>query len=325
MHSAVRGALAAAVLLLVSTLVASAAPKAKALDPFATPDTLLRWLEAYRSEPAPDKLPAAVRAMSRHGLLRDPEKAGMFVGFIAGVLGQSQTKAKVFVDKLFPVPPEDQGAVILGLAYSGLPDWKERLGEIVERMPARKVLVRRVLYDKGQGLYEIALDKDPAALDTLWGYYLATGLYEPVVRVVAALAWTKEKTDVAKLTAAGVAKWTLATYATRERDLIELYRREMKSQPKPIAAELREIIVAAEAFETGKIRKDMVAAIEDLKRRNPTGATPSIWSKAANIGATAIAVGCIAASALGQAEIGVPCIIGGALTQGAGKLLSGGN
>jgi hypothetical protein len=43
-------------------------------------------------------------------------------------------------------------------------------------------------------------------------------------------------------------------------------------------------------------------------------------SKGMTAGSIAIATGCVAATALGQAQIAIPCVIGGALYTGAAKL-----
>jgi hypothetical protein len=43
-------------------------------------------------------------------------------------------------------------------------------------------------------------------------------------------------------------------------------------------------------------------------------------TKGATAGSIAIATGCVAATALGQPEIAIPCVIGGALYTGAVKL-----
>ena len=63
---------------------------------------MLLWLDRYHLEPTPDRLPDAVRNMVRLGLLRDPEKSGMFVGFMAGVLGDNPRQAEV----LFRMPKD---------------------------------------------------------------------------------------------------------------------------------------------------------------------------------------------------------------------------
>src|SRR4029079_855528 len=85
------------------------------------------------------------------------------------------------------------------------------------------------------------------------------------------------------------------------------------------AQPLRDVIVAAEAFESEKIRKDQFGAIEDAQKLQATNEAG--MSKAATAGSIAIATGCVAASALGQIYIAVPCVIGGALYTGAMKLM----
>ena len=158
-----------------------------------------------------------------------------------------------------------------------------------------------------------------------------------MVRIIEALSWSKNKNDgnfsikkiftgwkndpsaVEKISAGATAKWTLASYAEKNRDLLNLYRAEYERQPKEIAVPLKDVIMAAEVFESEKVRKDQFGAIEDaqkMKARNEAG-----MSKAATAGSIAIATGCVAASALGQIYIAVPCVIGGALFTGAMKLM----
>jgi hypothetical protein len=204
-------------------------------------------------------------------------------------------------------------------------------------MPLRQPLIDSYLSGKAKTLMEVDLSEGPSVVYTLWGYYVATGQYEPVVRIMQALRWSKNKNDgnfslkkifsnwrndpsaVDKISTGATAKWTLASYAERNRDLLSLYRAEYEHQPKEIARPLRDVIVAAEAFESEKVRKDQFGAIEDaqkLKATNEAG-----MSKAATAGSIAIATGCVAASALGQIYIAVPCVIGGALYTGAMKLM----
>jgi hypothetical protein len=131
--------------------------------------------------------------------------------------------------------------------------------------------------------------------------------------------WRNDPSAVDKISTGATAKWTLASYAERNRDLLSLYRAEYEHQPKEIAQPLRDVIVAAEAFESEKIRKDQFGAIEDAQKLQATNEAG--MSKAATAGSIAIATGCVAASALGQIYIAVPCVIGGALYTGAMKLM----
>lgn len=286
---------------------------------FQSTEDILRWINVYRQTPEPGRLPSAVRAMSGLGVFKDPENSGAYVGFIAGVIGDNQLEAPSLVADMFPLPPEDQVSLIKAIAWSGLPDWKTLLGAFAERMPARKVLIDRYLTGKIKPLAELPLDQSPAVIDGHWGVYFATGRVEPIHHILRALEWSGEGNDVEKLTVAGVAKFTLASNAARDVDLLLMLRRDLVHQPRASVAALRDVIEAAETFELAKLRKEALTAIEKLKRDGPAKDRQLLtW---ANAGTTLVAAGCIAASALGQVEFGIPCIIGGPLTQAATKYL----
>jgi hypothetical protein len=311
--------LAGLVALAVATGVASAKPKPAPKPDFATAEEILAWINGYRLEPEPKRLPDAVHAMDRLGLLRDMDTAGVYIGFVAGVLGDNQLQAEKLVAALFPLPPEEQPVVIKGIAYSGLPGWKELLKGVIERMPARRVMIDKYLYGNEPSLLAVPMKSGPATLDALWGYYFATGSFAPVQRLVGVLDWTAEKKDVEKLTIGSMAKWTLAANAARDKELLDLLRSEFSHQPKAIAEPLQQVITAAESYETTKIRKDALAAIEELKRTGPP--KESTWTQwGMQAAPTVLAVGCVAASAAGQVEVGVPCLVGGALSNAVSKL-----
>ena len=316
------GLLALFMMLLTEPSAAAKAQPQSASGPFGSQEQILQWINDYRLEPEPNRLPQAVKAMARLGLFRDQDTAGIFVGFMAGVLASNPRKAEKYVAGMFPMPPEDQASIIKAIAYSGLPNWKPLMSKFVERMPARKVLIDSYMSGKAPALHNLPLD-GPAPIDTLWGYYFATGSLEPVYRIVGALKWAKDKSDLNRLTVGSVAKWTLANNASRNKELIDFLQQEQarRNHPEEVRAELKEIVEAAQTFETGKIRKDALAAIEEVKRTGPQVNSP--WAKAAYWGSTAVAVGCVVASALGAAAIGVPCILTGAASSAAVKYLNG--
>ena len=294
--------------------------KPSATQVFVKNEDLLKWINEYRSTPDPARLPQAVRAMGDLGLLREIDNAGVYIGFTAGVLGSNPDQAQDLITKMFPMPPEDQVALIKAIAFSGLDNWKELLGSFSERMPARTVLVRKYLYGDGKTLDMLPLDEGSFVLDAHWGYYFATGSAKPVRRILEALAWSENKDDVEKLTMGAMAKWTLTSNATRDRDLLDIMKAELNTQPKAVTGPLRASIEAAETFETSRIRKEALAAIDELKLKGPQKNRDYAWWGQA--GQTALALGCVAASALGQVEIGIPCVIGGAVSSAALKFLA---
>src|SRR5215470_12678282 len=228
----------------------AAAPTSKAnasvkKNEFASSESILRWINGYRLKPEPTKVPQAARAMSELNLFRDLETAGVYVGFLSGVLETNPKKAETLVSKMFPMPPEDQVVIVRAIAYSNLPDWKALLTKFAERMPARQGLIDRFVQDKMPTFKQIPLDSGPAPLDMLWGKYFATGSMDPVVRMVSILEWSKDQNNVDRLTVGSMAKLTLATNASRDKDLMDMLKASMKHETKENRAVLQEVIEAA--------------------------------------------------------------------------------
>jgi hypothetical protein len=305
-------------LLLASTPAALGAPSKKKVE-FASTEHILRWINGYRMKPEPGRLPVAVKAMSELGVFREMDTAGIYVGFMAGVLHTNPTRAEELVTKMFPMPPEDQVAIVRAIAYSDLPDWKDLMLKFIERMPARKTLIDRFVYGKQPTLRQMALDAGTTPLDTLWGYYFATGSTDPVLRIVSVLVWSKDQNNVERLTIGSMAKLSLATNASRDKELLDTLKGAMNRDSMETRVVLQEVIDAAETFEFARVRKDAMAAIDQLKAKGPASSRSNQWWGMA--GQTALAVGCVVASAMGQLQVGIPCVVGGALSGAALKFM----
>jgi hypothetical protein len=319
MRSATVWLCALAALSLAAAGAESASPKRELekRQAFTRPEELLRWINGYRTQPNPDKVPDLVKAASAMGVFRDMETAGVYVGFMAGVIEANPKRAEALIAKMFPMPPEDQVAIVRAIAHSGHPEWKGLLSKFSERMPARRVLIDRFVTGKQATLDQMPLDVGAGPLDMLWGKYFATGSYDPVLRMVSILEWAKDGNNLDRLTVGNMTKLTLATNASRDPELLKMLKASMQFENKGTQAVLREVIDAAETFEFGKVRRDAMASIERLKTKGPASARNTIWW--GQVGQTALALGCIVAGAMGHVEVGVPCIVGGALSSAALK------
>ena len=82
-----------AVVLLAVALItpASAVAPPPAGGEFASLGGIQKWMYGYRGKPNPARVPAAVRALSQLGVLKDPENSAIYVGFIAGIIGGRRT------------------------------------------------------------------------------------------------------------------------------------------------------------------------------------------------------------------------------------------
>jgi len=305
--------------------------------PLTSTDAILKWINNYRHKPEPDKLPAVVRTLSAMQAFKDAESSGPYIGFIAGVLGSNPDRAEELVAKMLPIAPPDHWVLVRAIAYSGLPDWKEELATFVDRMPTRRAMIDQYLDGKLPRLEQIDyqtvkpgmidkikttlhLDKDrkkivallpsPELIDVLWGYYLATGGYEPIERVIKLLPLSNDHDNVDNLTTGSAAKFTLASNAVRDNELLTMLKWSVKGQPKEVSVVLEDVIETAETVDTVHMRKESLAAIEELKEKGPNSKRElSGWGQ---IGQGALSMGCVVAAATGQIELGIPCVLGGA-------------
>jgi hypothetical protein len=241
---------------------------------------------------------------------------------------------------MLPLPAADQWFVVRAIAYSGLPAWQSLLSRVADKVPARRVMVDQYLTGKVPTLDKIELDKSPTfletvrlqfggkpeippvsfghnpeLLDTLWGVYFATGDYRPVWRVITMLPWSKDRDSVPRLTAGSAAKYTLANNAARYPDILAMLKDKVRYQPEEVAPILTDVIASAEANDAATIRKAQLAAIEEIKRKGPGHQRDmKLWGY---VGQGAIAVGCIAAATVSLTVLGLPCVIGGAVSSAA--------
>jgi hypothetical protein len=89
---------------------------------------------------------------------------------------------------------------------------------------------------------------------------------------------------------------------------------ELPNQPEAVKAPLAEVIQAADTVQLGAVRKDALAAVEELKTKGSDARRNlDFWGQ---VGVGALALGCVSAAALGQIEVGIPCVIGGSASQG---------
>jgi hypothetical protein len=298
---------------------------------------ILHWINAYRDKPDPDGLPVVIRALGELQAFKDAETSGAYVGFVAGVLGANPGRAEKLIAKMLAIDPADHWVLVRAIAYSGLPNWKDLLSTFADRMPMRRAMIDKYLdgtlptldqidYEaKKPGMMDkvrvvlqltdgrekpVMLEPSPELIDVLWGAYLATGTYTPIGRIIKLLPLANDKDNVDNLTAGSAAKFTLASNAVRDLNLLNMLKWAAKRQPKEVTVVLNDVIETADTVDTTRMRKESLAAIDELKQKGPNSKRE--MTGLGQIGAGALSMGCVVAAATGQIELGLPCVIGGA-------------
>src|SRR5947208_8888985 len=158
-----------ALFLLVAPAGAAVTPE---IDPRASLDVVQRWIYNYRAKPDYAHVPAAVRVLFHSQSFKEPENAGIYLGFIAGAIGSNPAKAEQLVTSFFPVAPEYEWVVVRAIAYSGLPDWRNLLRRVAPKMPGRRVMIDSYLAGTLPTLTDIPLEEiKPGMMDKLRGVF----------------------------------------------------------------------------------------------------------------------------------------------------------
>ncbi len=151
-------------------------------------------------------------------------------------------------------------------------------------------------------------------LDTLWGYYFATGSHVPILRIVEMLPWTKSRDTVDKLTVGSMARY-IAGKLCGPRCLLA----RIPPQPARAAAGGDQ----GAAYRGGRGCRHRSARCGPKGRAGRRGRTQDQGSDSrrnldfwGQVGVGAVALGCVSAAALGQVAVGIPCVIGGSASQG---------
>jgi hypothetical protein len=343
MRSLVSGFLS---LLIVAFVPAPAGAARLASTDLVSTEAVLRWINAYRKHPDPAHVAAAMRALSRLGAFNNPENAGVYVGFLAGVLAKNPRQAENIIAGTLSMREEDRWVVVRAIAYSELPGWQTLLRHFAPRMQRYAALSERYISGKmarlaqfsvppspsalermrsqlhldklfGKKPERIVLKPSPEVLDALWGYYFATGDYGPVMHIIAMLPLSTDHNDADRLTIGSMAKYTLASNAMHDQRLLALLKasRKARGESKATIAVLDEVIDGAETVDTARIRKEALATVAELRSKGPAFKRNVSWW--GYLGQSAIAGGCIAAATAGMVALGLPCVIGGVASSAA--------
>jgi hypothetical protein len=330
--------------LLAAFMVFSSASQGQAAPQESPPpDRVLSWIKSYRTKPDHKLLPEAVQALAAGGAFQEPDAAGVFVGFMAGVIGSNPDHAEKLVFKMLAVvKPEDNWAVVRAVAYSGLPDWRTLLLKLAAKAPNRQTMIDA--YNSGKlptlsdfvvkerkGMWgrmfgsdsedKLVLEPSPVVMDTFWGYYYATGSLLPLSRMVALLPWASDHDDAERLTLGSTAKYSLAHNSSRDAELLTALKESRPHASEKALKHLDDVIFAAETAEVGKLKNDAAGALNELRQKGPAYKRRISWW--GRLGEGAISLGCVTAAVTGQVQLGIPCVVGGATYSGVLRYLSG--
>ena len=187
---------------------------------------------------------------------------------------------------MLPLPPGDQWVVVRAIAYSGHPDWRNMLRRFSAKLPARKLMIDKYL--NGQLAAPLPVSARAACIDlglsqeqghrqgaaqglcassqarscsTPTGATISPpAMPGPISRIIEMLPWSLEVDSVDKLTLGSMAKYTLASNASRDPEPLVTRSGGARAHLKETAKVLAQVIDAADTVDTAKLREGGVGS-----------------------------------------------------------------
>ena len=310
----------------------ASATTSQEIDPRASLGVVQQWIYNYRAKPDYGHIPAAVRVLFHAQTFKEPENAGIYLGFIAGAIGVEPGEGRATRQQLLPGAggrrmgdrPRDRLFRTAGLAQPVAQGRAENAGTAGDdRRLSRRQAADAVRHSAGrkaarhdrQGARacspRIPSPRTTRRCKSADHFRQQSGSARHAVglllrdRLASAdrahhrrcCPGAKSHDTVDKLTVGSMARYTLASYAVRDTGLREYLRERTQGAADAVKVPLTEVIEAADTVQLGAVRKDALAAVDELKAKgSDSRRNLDFWGQ---VGVGAVALGCVSAAALG--------------------------
>ena len=228
-------------LLLLMLWFVAVAP-AMAGPTFQSDEEFSRWLTFYYMNPEPNRVPDAIKYMSKSGVLDNDKAISPIFGFLSGTFRNNPDKVSSWVNQVSSLKEPHLGVVVLGLWYADLPESKKAAYAVLEKHPKLKPKFEFLYKGVPMTVEQIPLEQGPWVLDALWGKFMATGDGALVERIISTLPWIDIKGDIDRLMIGGAARWSLTSNAVQHKRVLEICEAAEKTQIAEVADKLNEVI-----------------------------------------------------------------------------------
>jgi len=195
----------------VATLILGLAFSLACADEIATPEEPDKWITYYYQHPNPEDVASALKAITAQGYFEIDGAQAPLSGFFAEIFRANPDRIDEWIEPYLGVP----GRHIL---YSAL--WMANSAQSRAALKRLSISAAATDADKLQSLMETTPPtiesmniNSPAALDYLWGSFMATGSAEPVLRVIDQMKLSDVKGNTEVMMIGGAASWSVSANA----------------------------------------------------------------------------------------------------------------
>lgn len=215
-------------------------------------ENIEEWMTYYYLAPKPDEVASALSTISTKGYFENDNVQGPLSGFFTEVFVAHPERIKAWVEPYVGI----SGRHIL---YSAL--WSahskqskaalERMAKKAEPKEAERLMS---LLNSTPPTVESMSIATPAALDYLWGRFMASGSEAPVARIIDQMHLVRSEGNVGAILIGGAAQWSVAANARQHKKVLEIVKAKAVTADAETKPLLDEILAGIEAEKGNKAR-----------------------------------------------------------------------
>lgn len=210
----------------------------------ASPEQIDEWATYYYLDPRPEDVAAALQTVSKQGLFENDGAQAPLSGFFAEVFRGNPSRITEWVKPYVGVPGRHILYSALWMANSK--EAKSALEVLARGAGAEEAKQLRALISSTPPTMESMKIDSPAALDYLWGSFMATGSEVPVIRIIDQIKRVNAKGNVGEMLIGGAAQWSVSANARQHKKVLQIVKARAASADAETKGLLQEIISGAE-------------------------------------------------------------------------------
>ena len=245
-------------------LAATEPPPVSRTNSFANGTAVAKWMVGYHRQPEPHRVDDAMAMLSAEGGLKSEHRFMTVAAFLAGVIDRDRDVLGPLVVRTANASFDQQRL----LAHAAVLSRRrgDALPAVGAKLPSTKAAIAKLLADGETADTLRRPIGDAAALNLYWAYFAATGGDEALLRIIESVRGTLQDTSLQALMVGHAAKWSLTFNAAKDPRVMDACR-GAAAEESALAGALAEVVAAAEAGGTRRLRREWQAAVRGWKSR----------------------------------------------------------
>ena len=198
------------------------------------------WLTYYYLNPEPDKISLALKEITARGYFENDDAHAPLSGFFTEVFIANPQRIDAWVKPYVGV--SKRHILYSALWASNSPQGRAALEQMAKaESPEEAKKIRALLASPPPTLESISISS-PAALDYMWGRFMASGSAAPVNRIIDQMKFADSKGNVEAMLIGGAARWSVSANSRQHKKVLEIVKARSKTADPRTKKLLNEIL-----------------------------------------------------------------------------------